>query len=152
MGKLLKKVNATVLVVILVVQNPNLPLELRLIARYNTIYKGITELICSRRKHVLSYLVNESEGEFVHGRSMSHNAIICVDSLKIYQRKGISSICIMEIDLEKAYYTVNCSFIEGILLGYGFPNSLVQRIMTCLSPVMFSVKVKARMHGLFGSK
>ncbi|GKC28162.1 RNA-directed DNA polymerase, eukaryota, reverse transcriptase zinc-binding domain protein [Tanacetum coccineum] len=49
--------------------------------------------------------------------------------------------CALKIDLQKAYDTVNWSFIEESLASFGFPNKMIRWIMACITSSKFTICV-----------
>lgn len=58
---------------------------------------------------------------------------------KGYARKGVSPICVLKVDLRKAYDTLEWIFLKQMLLDLGFPFKFVQWIMTCVTTVSYSL-------------
>ena len=63
----------------------------------------------------------------------------------------MSTSCLMKIDLQKAYDTVNWEFLNEMLLQLGFPDHFVKMVMTCISTPMFSLLINGQMEGYFKS-
>ncbi|KAL0455418.1 UNVERIFIED_CONTAM: hypothetical protein Slati_0881000 [Sesamum latifolium] len=75
-GKLLRQVNATLLVLIPKVQAPSHVSDFRPISCCNVLYKVITKIIAQRLSLILDYLVSPSQNDFVPGRSIGDNALL----------------------------------------------------------------------------
>ncbi|XP_062103251.1 uncharacterized protein LOC133814280 [Humulus lupulus] len=114
-GFLPKTMNETVISLIPKVADPKSASDYRPIACFNTLYKCISKLLCTRLSEVLPFLVHSNQGAFIKNRSLAHNIMIFQDLLKGYTRKNISARCIMKIDLSKAYDTVDWHFVEELL-------------------------------------
>lgn len=76
-------------------------------------------------QHGIPCLVGESQSAFFKGRVIFHNVILIHDLVKVYGWKNISPRCILKIDLQKAYDSVEWSFVKFLLLELSFPHMLV---------------------------
>ncbi|KAL2905400.1 LINE-1 retrotransposable element ORF2 protein [Bienertia sinuspersici] len=150
-GKLLKEINNTFLVLIPKNSKPQDVSEFRPIACCNSIYKGITKLLCLRLKEVLPDLISENQGAFVHGRYIVHNIMVCQDLVRRYGRKNNSPSCMIKLDLRKAYDTVDWKFIEEMLQELNFPKAFIDWVMVCISTPSFSLVLNGSSYGHFKS-
>jgi len=73
---------------------------------------------------------------------ITDNALIAFECLhSIHTAKDErSKFCAYKLDLSKAYDRVDWSFLEKVLLKLGFQSQWVQRIMSCISSVRYTVR------------
>nr|GEW95362.1 RNA-directed DNA polymerase, eukaryota, reverse transcriptase zinc-binding domain protein [Tanacetum cinerariifolium] len=81
--------------------------------------------------------------------NMIDNILITQELLRGYNRKNGPKRCDLKINLQKAYDTVNWSFLRSILHLFGFHSVMVEWIMVCITNVAFSINVNGSPHGYF---
>ena len=111
-GKLFKPFNFTLVSLLLKVQNPQTVKEYRPIACCTVIYKIISMVITRRMHDVMADIIYESQSGFIPGRKISNNIVLAHELVKSYTRKNISPRSMLKIDLQKAYDSVEWSFLE----------------------------------------
>ncbi|GJV82645.1 RNA-directed DNA polymerase, eukaryota, reverse transcriptase zinc-binding domain protein [Tanacetum coccineum] len=148
-GKLLGKINATLIALVPKVDTPEKVCDFRPIACCNVIYKVISKILTSRIKAGLSKIVSMNQSAFLPGRHIQENILIAQELLKGYNRKSGPRRCAMKIDLQKVYDTINWDFIQDVLTAVGFHNTMIKWIMTCITSTKFSICVNGEINGYF---
>ncbi|KAL0293974.1 UNVERIFIED_CONTAM: LINE-1 reverse transcriptase, partial [Sesamum calycinum] len=148
-GKLLKQVNATLLVLIPKVQMPSQVSDFRPISCCNVIYKIITKIIVKRMQLVLHLLVDHSQNAFVPGRSISDNILLAQELLAGYNQAKLPPRCTIKVDLQKAYDSVEWDFLTEVLHIFNFPVQFIGWIEQCVSTVSFSISLNGSIYGYF---
>ncbi|GJV51482.1 RNA-directed DNA polymerase, eukaryota, reverse transcriptase zinc-binding domain protein [Tanacetum coccineum] len=69
--------------------------------------------------------------------------------LRGYRRKNGPKRCAMKIELQKAYDTINWSYLETILYRFGFHSRMVGWIMQCVQTACFTICINGERHGYF---
>lgn len=151
-GKLLKQVNCTRLTLIPKVHCPQSVCEFRPIACCNTLYKGITKLICTRLKTVLPHIIAPNQAGFIQGRQIFHNVAIVQDLVGVYNRKATPPCCMLKIDIRKAYDSVDWNFLQEMMQALNFPQRFINWVMACVTSTSFSLGINGSLHGFFQGK
>ncbi|KAK4398316.1 hypothetical protein Sango_1307100 [Sesamum angolense] len=124
-GKILKQINATLLVLIPKVQMPSQVADYRPISCCNVIYKTITKLIVNRMQQVLDLLIDHSQNAFVPGRNISDNILLAQKLLGGYNQMRLPPRCTIKVDLQKAYNSVEWDFLLEALKLFNFPTRFI---------------------------
>ncbi|XP_021994181.1 uncharacterized protein LOC110890840 [Helianthus annuus] len=148
-GKLLQQLNHTVVSLIPKVPTPSSIMDYRPISCCNTLYKCISKIISDRMKDGLADIVSINQSAFVPGRRISDNILLTQELMHSYHRKVGPPRCAFNIDIQKAYDTVEWSFLEGTLTGFGFHTELVKWIMACVASTSFSLAINGNHFGYF---
>lgn len=64
---------------------------------------------------MITSIINDNQIAFVPGRVIHDNIMIAQELVRGYERKHISPICMVQIDIQKAYDTVECPSLKQIL-------------------------------------
>nr|GEW92376.1 hypothetical protein [Tanacetum cinerariifolium] len=113
-GKLLKELNHTIIALVPKVASPS---------RVND--KCISKIIANRIKESLKTLVSPNQSAFVPGQSISDNILLTQELMHNYHLDRGLPRCAFNVDIQKAYDTVDWSFLKEVLLGFGFHVRLV---------------------------
>lgn len=65
----------------------------------------------------------------------------------MYGRTKVSPRCFLNIDLKKAYDSINWSFLSHVLEGLGFDSWFIHLVMTCVQTARFSFSVNDVLEG-----
>ena len=98
------------------------------------IYKIISKIIVLRLRPLLPSLISPMQTTFLEGRRGTDNVIIAQELIySLRKRKGRTGFMVIKIDLKKAYDRLEWSFIKMVLEHFGFPESMIKLIMSCVS-------------------
>lgn len=132
-GRLLKQWNHTVIALIPKSPSAASPSDYRPISCCTTICKIISKILVMRLRKVMPGIVDGSQSDFIHGRSIVDNIHLAQELLRKYARKRISPRCTLKVDLQKAYDTVDWDFLKETLTFLNFPCRFIDWIMKCVS-------------------
>lgn len=109
----ISSINETFLTLLPKDDNPDSMRKFQPISLCSVIYKALTKVIVNKLKGLMSYLIAPMQCSFVPRRHGTNNVIIVqevVHSMKTKKEKKESMA--IKVDLEKAYYLVNWSFLK----------------------------------------
>ncbi|KAL2224840.1 UNVERIFIED_CONTAM: Transposon TX1 uncharacterized protein [Sesamum indicum] len=147
--KLLKQFNSTLLALIPKVHNPMTVGDFRPISCCNVLYKIIAKLLVQRLSVVLDKLINPSQVAFIPGRSIGDNILLAQELFTGYNQTRLPPRCALQVDIRKAYDTVEWDFLVATLQLFGFPPTFTRWIEECISTTSFSVGLNGNPHGFF---
>ncbi|KAL4360722.1 hypothetical protein GQ457_04G018500 [Hibiscus cannabinus] len=114
--------------------------EYRPISLVGGVYKILAKLLANRLATCLGDIISENQFAFVKGRQILDCALVAnevVDSV----RKSGNSCVVFKADFQKAYDTVEWSFLDLMMHKFGFGKKWRDWIMACVSTASISVLV-----------
>ncbi|GJR41735.1 putative RNA-directed DNA polymerase [Tanacetum coccineum] len=151
-GKLLKELNHTIIALVPKVAAPSRVNDFRPISCCNVLFKCISKIIANLIKESLKSLVSSNQSAlfkvfyigktFLLGGGLMHN----------YHLDRGPPRCAFKVDIQKAYDTMDWSFLKEVLLSFGFHVRLVGWIMECVTTTSFSISINGSLHGYFKGK
>ncbi|XP_074314789.1 uncharacterized protein LOC141650753 [Silene latifolia] len=148
-GKLLKQVNNTTLTLIPKGEHPKNVSQFRPIACCNIMYKCIAKVLCNRLSLVLPDIFSPNQSAFIKDRDIVEKILICQDLTKLYNRKICSPRVIMKLDLQKAYDSIEWSFLRDMLKALNFPKHFINLFMECVTTPHYSLSLNGETFGYF---
>ena len=103
---------------------------------------------------MLQDLISETQSAFLPGRLITDNALIAFECFfEIQKNKNPEkNYCAYKLDLSKAYDMVNWDYLRCTMLKYGFATDWVNKIMSCVMSVSYTVKVNGELTSSFRPK
>lgn len=125
--------NYTFIVLVPEISQPKNITEFRSISLCNVVYKlGI--------KPVLNSIISDTQSAFVSGRLITDNVLVAyeVNHFIHCHSQGKRAFMALKLDVSKAHDGIEWIFLMKVLLRLGFPDSMVNLIMLCVSSVSYS--------------
>lgn len=123
---LYKAVNCTLVTLIQKSSTAKTMKDMKPISCCTTVYKIISKVLTMRLSKVINEVVDESQSAFLPGKVIHDNILIAHELIRGYERKHISPRCAIQMDLQKAYDTVEWRALEEIMREMGFPRQFIR--------------------------
>ena len=151
-GFLPKGVNSTILALIPKKEEAKMMKDYRPISCCNVLYKVISKILANRLKTILPKCITWNQSAFIKERLLMENVLLAMELVKDYHKEEISTRCAMQIDISKAFDSVQWSFLMNTLEALGLLKKFIKWISLCVTSASFSVQVNGELAGYFQSK
>ena len=81
--------------------------------------------MANRLAKYLASLISINHNAFSKGRSITENVLVAQEIVQAYGRTTPSPMCAIKIDLQKAFGSLNWSFILAVFSALGFPEKFI---------------------------
>lgn len=128
--------------ILTLIPKPKSPSELKFIKNWRPItllnvdYKIFTHVIKNRILHTIPKLISNSQSGFQKGKSTTDNLILMYLTLEHYQDNSEDQGMIMQVDLMKAFDSVEHKFLFKVLASMGFGNYLINLVKVAFNACM----------------
>ena len=121
----------TLIILIPKIEPPSQMKDLRPISLCNVVFKLIMKVLVHRLRPHLENIVGPLQSSFRPGHGTRDNAIIAQEIIHHMQEsKKKTGDLLLKIDLEKAYDCIDWSFLQDMLIDFGFEPLTVNLIMS----------------------
>ncbi len=120
------------------VEDSSTPDKYRPIALCNVIYKLISKILANRLKPLLPLLISPEQIVYVEGRQILDGIILShevIHSLKVLKKPSI----IIKLDLSKAFDKLSWSYINQMLLDFGFSATWTCWLMNLITSTSYYI-------------
>ena len=97
----------------------------------NVVYKIIAKMVASRLKVFLPEVISPTQSAFMPGRLITDNIVVAYECFHTIKNKR-EGLCVIKLDMHKAYDRVEWPFLKEIMLRLGFCQEWVNFIMQCV--------------------
>ncbi|MCH86339.1 cysteine-rich receptor-like protein kinase [Trifolium medium] len=139
-GRLVKGSNCTFIVLISKFDNPQKVSYFRPIYLVGCMYKVLAKVLANRLKLIIGKVISESQSAFVKGRQIL-DGILIANELVDDAKKQKKELILFKVDFEKAYDSVEWSYLDAVMDKMGFKCKWRQWIMSYISTATASVLV-----------
>lgn len=109
----------------------------------------MAKIITVRLQRVIATMINEAQSGLILGRKIADNIILATTLVKGYQRKYISPRCMVKIDLQKTYDSVEWVYLEQVQKKLCFLAKFINWIMQCVKTVSYSININGELNAPF---
>ncbi|KAF5754385.1 putative RNA-directed DNA polymerase [Helianthus annuus] len=141
-GSINKCCSSSFIALIPKVKDPSSPSNFRPISLIGVVNKAISKVLVNRLKRVIGRLVSEEQSAFLAGRNISDGPLILNEAIA-WMKKAKKSGMIFKVDINKAYDSLNWSYLDSIMSQMNFPDRWRSWIMATLTTSRASVLVNA---------
>lgn len=111
--------------------------DYRPISYCTIIYKIISKILTTRLGRVIASIVNKNQIALYQVNIFHDHILLAYELIRGYNMKGGISRCMMQLDLQKAYDTVDWRDFEYILKEAMLPNQYIKWIMLSVTIVSY---------------
>lgn len=98
--------------------------QYRPISLENLKFKIISNVLANRLAKVLPHLISKEKKGFVHGQSIKDCTCLTLKDPNVIQKKSIGGNFMLKVDIDKAFDTLEWSFLIKVLKQFGFNEKL----------------------------
>jgi hypothetical protein len=139
-GRLSKGLNSTFIALIPKVDSPQRLNDYRPISLVGSLYKILAKVLANRLRLVIGSVISEPQTAFVKGRQILDGILIANEAVD-EARKTKKELLLFKVDFEKAYDSVDWSYLDAVMGKMEFPTLWRKWIKECVCTATASVLV-----------
>jgi ribonuclease HI len=121
----------------------------RPIAMANFKFKVISKILADRLAAILPSIISEEQKGFIHDRNIKDCLCTASEAANLLHNKTFGGNLALQIDITKAFDTLNWNFLLKVLKFFGFNDIFINWIHVILKSAYLSVSINGRAHGYF---
>lgn len=103
-------------------------------------YKIVAKLLANRLRGVMNHIIDINQSAFIGGRQMLDSVLVANETID--EAKSKKKACLVfKVDFEKAYDSVNWSFLYYMMQRLGFCDKWIRWIKGCVESASVSILV-----------
>ena len=120
----------------------------RPISLLNVVYKIGSSCIANRIKNVLPELINEDQTGFIRNRYIGDNIRLIYDTIAYLEKNNLPGL-LLNVDMEKAFDSVDWQFLLKVLKAFGFQDGICRWVETFYKNIKTCVIVNGQISKWF---
>lgn len=151
-GHIPRGFNATAIALLPKIPGADSLTDFRPVSLCTTLYKVIARIIKKRIKLFISEAVQQNQVGFVKGRLLCENVLLASELVSDFHVPGEVSRGCLQIDLTKAYDSIDWQFMLNVFKAIELPDLLIAWIKECITTTSFSIAFNGELLGFFPGK
>lgn len=115
--------------------------EYKHISYCSTAYKIISKVLTTRMCKVLKSIEFHKQAAFIPDQVIHNHILLTYELIKGYNRKRGTPKCMIQLDIQKAYDTVDWRAMECVLKEVGFSMQFINKIMVAIKSVSYRFNI-----------
>ncbi|XP_024004030.1 uncharacterized protein LOC112081502 [Eutrema salsugineum] len=148
-GFLLRRFNYTVIALLPKFPGADQLTSFRPVSCCTTVYKIIARILKRKLQLFTAEAVQLNQVGFIKGRLLCENVLLASELVDGFHKEGATSRGCLQIDITKAFDSVNWSFLIRVLEALELPSTFVHWISECISSTSFSIAFNGGLIGFF---
>ncbi|KAK3199960.1 hypothetical protein Dsin_023375 [Dipteronia sinensis] len=148
-GSIVKDLNHTFIALIPKCVHPETIKDFRPISLVGSMYKIFAKVLANRLKKVMDSVISENQIAFIQSRQIMDSFVVAEEIIHSW-RKDKERGLLVKLDFEKAYDSVDHSFLDFVLEDMGFGTRWRNCVRCCVATLSMSVLVNGSPTSEFG--
>lgn len=148
-GWLLPGFNSNLIILIPKVPNADKVEMFKPIALANFKFKTITKILVDRLSKIAPKIFSPNQRGFIIGREIGDCICLASEDINLLDRKSFGGNLAMNIDIKKAFDTIDWRFLLKVLNSFGFDSKFGSWIESILHSAKLSVSMNRKSAGYF---